>query len=160
MALLSPPPEAATPADGLGHTERAFWRAWLQATQSLTDRLDRELNDDFGITIADYEAMAHLAADPDGRLRMSELADLALVSRSRLTYRINRLEESGLVRREPCESDKRGYFAVLTERGAAVLAQAQPVHVAGVRAGLLDQVPAEVADTLLAVLDRIAAASR
>jgi DNA-binding MarR family transcriptional regulator len=140
--------------------EQRSWRNFLEAQQRLTARLDRELRDAHDLGLDDYEVLVFLSESDDGRLRMSELADELLHSRSRLTYRVDRLVRSGLVRREQCPEDKRGTFAVLTETGAALLAEAAPTHVEGVRSHLLDAMsPAEFRQ-LGDVMERIAAKLR
>ena len=140
--------------------EQRSWRSFLEAQQRLTDRLDRELRAAHDIGLDDYEVLVFLSESTDGRLRMSELADQLLHSRSRLTYRIDRLVRAGLVRREQCPDDKRGTFAVLTDAGRALLAEAAPVHVEGVRAHLVDTMtPAEFRQ-LGEIMERIAAKLR
>jgi DNA-binding MarR family transcriptional regulator len=116
----------------------AAWREFLTAATTVTDALDRELQAAFGRSLAEYEILVHLSEAPDRRRRMTELADLALLSRSRLTRTIDRLVNADLVVREPCDDDRRGIWAVLTDEGFSVLEAMAPVHVAGVRAHLLD----------------------
>jgi DNA-binding MarR family transcriptional regulator len=113
--------------------EQRVWRAFLDATQGLFEALDRQLQRDAGLTLGDYEILVRLSEAEGARLRMSELADRARYSRSRVSHAIGRLERAGLIRRDPCETDGRGTFAVLTDDGRAVLAAAAPGHVAAVR---------------------------
>ena len=113
-------------------------RAFLAATTLLSDRLSRELQASFGLSLADYEILVRLSEAPERRLRMSHLADSTLASRSRLSHQIDRMEKAGLVVREPCEDDRRGANAVLTEKGWDLLVQAAPRHVDGVREHLVD----------------------
>jgi len=120
--------------------EQQAWRDVLGGTVRLVDQLDHDLRHHHGISLADYEILVHLSEADDRRLRMAELADAALLTRSRLTHRIDRLSAAGLVGRAPCPTDKRGSFAVLTDTGFARLEEAVPTHVAGVRAYLVDQV--------------------
>src|SRR3954454_1328326 len=140
--------------------EQKAWRAWLYSSLLLQDRLDRELTHTTGISHAYYEILVQLSETPGRALRMSELADRSLSSRSRLSHAVSRLEERGWVRRQVCESDGRGLLAVLTDEGFAALEAAAPVHVEGVRTHLFDQLsPAQVAamrdigETLLRHLD-------
>jgi DNA-binding MarR family transcriptional regulator len=140
--------------------EQKAWRAWLYSAQLLMDRLDRELNHQTGISHAYYEILVALSETPGRMMRMSELADRCLSSRSRLSHAISRLEERGWVRRQVCPDDGRGQLAVLTDDGFTALEAAAPVHVEGVRAHLFDQLgPEQVAalreigETLLAHLD-------
>ena len=113
--------------------EQRHWRAWLAASLLLNDRLSRDLQEQHGLTIADYEILVHLSEAPDRRLRMSELAEAALSSRSRLSHQIDRMARAGLVDRESCADDRRGAFAVLTQHGWDVLVAAAPDHVESVR---------------------------
>ena len=119
--------------------EQRAWRAWLYSTQLLSDRLDRELTHATGISHAYYEILVALSETEGRSLRMSELADRCLSSRSRLSHAVSRLEERGWVRRQVCAEDGRGQLAVLTDEGFAALESAAPVHVASVRAHLFDQ---------------------
>ena len=140
--------------------EQRSWRSFLEAQQRLTNQLDRELRDAHEIGVDDYEVLVFLSESEDGRLRMSELADQLLHSRSRLTYRIDRLVRAGLVRREQCPDDKRGTFAVLTESGRTQLAEAAPTHVEGVRSHLLDAMSTEEFEHLGDMMERVAAKLR
>jgi DNA-binding MarR family transcriptional regulator len=140
--------------------EQKAWRAWLYSAQLLMDRLDRELTHQTGISHAYYEILVALSETPGRRMRMSELADRCLSSRSRLSHAVSRLQERGWVRRQTCEEDARGQLAVLTDEGFAALAAAAPVHVEGVRQHLFDQLSPEqvaamrdVGETLLRHLD-------
>jgi len=118
--------------------EQRSWRAWLAASKLLNDRLSRDLHQTHDLTLADYEILVNLSEAPDRRLRMSDLADATLSSRSRLSHQIDRMQRAGLVERESCADDRRGSFAVLSEHGWDVLVRAAPDHVASVRAHLLD----------------------
>ncbi|MGY1640137.1 MarR family winged helix-turn-helix transcriptional regulator [Geodermatophilus sp. SYSU D00703] len=160
----------SAPRDGAGRQageprwldadEQRAWRAWLYSSLLLQDRLDRELTRETGISHAYYEILVALSEAEDRRLRMSELADRCLSSRSRLSHAVARLEERGWVRRQVCAEDGRGQLAVLTDEGFAALEAAARVHVAGVRAHLFDQLTPEqvehmrdLGETLLRHLD-------
>jgi DNA-binding MarR family transcriptional regulator len=116
----------------LDEREMEAWQAFLRASIRLMERLDAEL-ESHGISLADYEILVHLSAEPAGELRMTELAARTLVSRSGLTRRLDRLVEAGLVERRSCATDRRGVFAVLTDAGRQRLDAAAPTHVEGVR---------------------------
>jgi len=122
----------------LSPEQQQHWRAYIAASTLLQDRLSRELQAAHGITMADYEILVRLSEAPDRRLRMSQLAEHTLASRSRLSHQVDRLEKAGFVRREACESDRRGANAVLTDHGWDTLVAAAPTHVGGVRAHLVD----------------------
>ena len=117
--------------------EQVAWRAIVEFCGRVVDGTDTDVAP-FGLTGADYEVLVHLSEARQG-LRMSELADRVLVSRSRLTYRVDRLEGRGLVVRDHCETDRRGFIARLTEGGAQLLDEVAPHHVRGVRDRLVDR---------------------
>jgi DNA-binding MarR family transcriptional regulator len=119
--------------------EQRAWRAYMYSWMLLGDRLDRELTREAGISHAYYEILVQLSETEGRALRMSELADRCLSSRSRLSHAVSRLEERGWVRRQVCPEDGRGQLAVLTDEGFAALQEAAPVHVESVRANLFDQ---------------------
>jgi len=114
------------------------WRAYIAATTLLHEQLSRELQDAHGISMADYEILVRLSEAPERTRRMSQLADCTLASRSRLSHQIDRLERAGLVRRVACDEDRRGQNAILTDEGFALLVDAAPTHVTGVRTHLVD----------------------
>lgn len=122
----------------LNDDEQIAWRAWIAASLLLPDRLSRDLQEQSGISLADYEILVYLSESPGRRLRMSELAERTLSSRSRLSHQVDRLSAEGFVAREPCSEDRRGYFAVLTPQGWDFLVATAPVHVASVREHLVD----------------------
>jgi DNA-binding MarR family transcriptional regulator len=160
MTSKLPAPRAAEQTRWLDAEEQKAWRAWLYSSMLLHDRLDRELTHETGLSHAYYEILVQLSEAPGRALRMSELADRSLSSRSRLSHAVARLEERGWVRRQVCESDGRGQLAVLTDDGFAALEAAAPIHVEGVRAHLFDQLnPEQVAalrdigETLIRHLD-------
>ena len=118
--------------------EQIAWRSLLEGWSRLQHRLDRELKAEHDITLEDYEILVFLADAPDLRLRMSELAECLRLSRSRLTYRVDRLEGASLVHRVRCPQDGRSIWAVLTDAGHALLDAAAPGHVTAVRELLVD----------------------
>jgi DNA-binding MarR family transcriptional regulator len=123
----------------LNEDEQQSWRAWLSASLLLNDRLTREMQAQHGLTMADYEILVRLSEVPDRRMRMSDLAQVTLSSRSRLSHQIDRMEKAELVERQHCSDDRRGAFAVLTDQGWTTLVAAAPDHVASVREHLVDQ---------------------
>jgi DNA-binding MarR family transcriptional regulator len=143
--MTTPEPDgvAAGEPRWLDADEQKAWRAWLYSTQLLAERLDRELQHDTGISHAYYEILVQLSETPGRMLRMSDLAERCLSSRSRLSHAVSRLEERGWIRRQVCEEDGRGQLAVLTDEGFAALEAAAPVHVESVRQHLFDQLSDE-----------------
>ena len=122
----------------LSHDEQALWRAWLTAIALVPERLGRELQDEWGINLSDYDILVRLSETDGHALRMSELASKTLVSRSRLTHQVDRLERAGLVERRVCEQDGRGLIARMTDQGWELLQKAAHSHVRSVREHLVD----------------------
>lgn len=123
----------------LDDDEMAAWRAFINGSQRLVATLNRELLERHDLSIDDYRILVLLSESPTSALRMSELADGIVASRSRLTHQVRRLEGHGLVERRECPSDGRGVLAALTDDGRARLAKVAPDHVTGVRRHLIDQ---------------------
>jgi DNA-binding MarR family transcriptional regulator len=111
----------------------------LRAHAELTKELDAELAREHNLPLSSYEVLLYLADAPDGRMRMAELADSVLLSRSGLTRLVDRLEREGLLKRERCESDARGYFAEITPKGRRLFDAARRTHLDGVRALFLSR---------------------
>ena len=124
---------ATRPAHLLDDAELAAWRGLLRSHARLTRELDVELVSSHGLPLTSYEVLLFLADSPEGRLRMSELADSVLLSRSGLTRLVDRLERQDLLRRESCPSDRRGSYAAITQRGRALFDRARVTHLDGVR---------------------------
>ncbi|HZC71181.1 MAG TPA: MarR family transcriptional regulator [Jatrophihabitans sp.] len=119
--------------------------------------LERELTAETGMPLSWYDVLLQLAEAPAHRLRMAELADRVLLSRSGLTRLIDRLQAEDLVRREPSPDDARGTFTVLTEEGMRRLRRAAPVHLTGIRAHWLVHFSDDELRTLGALLGRVVA---
>lgn len=122
----------------LDEQQQQHWRAWIAANALLTDAFSRDLQEAHGLTLADYEILVRLSESADRRMRMSDLAEATLSSRSRLSHQIDRMERAGFVERMPCTDDKRGFFAVLTDAGWNKLVAAAPIHVGSVRERIVD----------------------
>ena len=118
---------------GLTSTELTAWRSFLRAHATVVRALESELMAEHDLPLASYDVLVQLSEAPDRRLRMTELADRVLLSRSGLTRLADRLEREGLLRREACPSDARGTLAVLTEAGFERLQAAWPTHLRGVQ---------------------------
>ncbi|MFI1168661.1 MarR family winged helix-turn-helix transcriptional regulator [Streptomyces sp. NPDC020801] len=153
------------PASGSGPTgahrwltaeEQLVWRSFRHATTLLEDHLDRQLQRDAGMPHIYYGLLVQLAEAPRRRLRMTELAMDAKITRSRLSHAVARLEKNGWVRREDCPSDKRGQFAVLTDEGREVLRRTAPGHVAAVRQALFDRLTPEQQKSLGEIMQIVA----
>ncbi|RNG27430.1 MarR family winged helix-turn-helix transcriptional regulator [Streptomyces botrytidirepellens] len=121
----------------LSDEEQRAWRTHLDVSRLLTYQLERDLQP-FGLTMNDYEILVNLSESEEHRMRMSDLASATLQSKSRLSHQITRMENAGLVRRENCESDRRGLYAVLTEHGWDTMRKVAPHHVESVRKHFID----------------------
>ena len=117
----------------LSPVELGAWRGLLRVHTALVRELDAELDAVHGLPLTSYDVLIYLQSAPGKRLRMAELADSVLLSRSGVTRLVDRLERDGLIVRDTCTSDGRGCFAVLTDAGEEVLARARPTHLDGVR---------------------------
>jgi len=124
----------------LTEDEQRAWRIHLDVSRLLMYQLERDLQP-FGLTNNDYEILVNLSEAEDRRMRMSDLAKSTLQSKSRLSHQITRMEAAGYVRRENCEEDRRGLFAVLTEHGWETMRHVAPRHVASVREHFIDLIP-------------------
>ena len=117
--------ENATAPQWLNAAEMKAWRRYIITSRRLLEALDTDL-DGHDLSMSDYEILAQLSDAPDRKMRMSELADIALLSRSRLSHRMKVMEKAGWVKREACPSDKRGYFAVMSAKGWKLTVAAAP----------------------------------
>jgi DNA-binding MarR family transcriptional regulator len=132
-SALSEPLDRAEPvAPGPRDPRLDAWRTFVQAHARLFRRLDDELRTAHGLSLAEYDALVQLAAAVDRRLRMSQLADQVLLSKSGITRMVDRLVAAGLVERIQCSHDARGAEAVLTESGLDRLRTAARTHIEGV----------------------------
>jgi DNA-binding MarR family transcriptional regulator len=129
---------AKAPEAELSRRELAAWSGLLRTHARVLAQLDAELAAAHGLAVPEYEVLLVLSKNGDNLLRMSELADAALLTRSGMTRLVDRLERQGLVRRERCAADGRGTYAVITPEGAERFAEARPTHIAGVRRLFLD----------------------
>ena len=111
----------------------------LRAHAELTRALDAQLAREHKLPLSSYEVLLFLADASEGRMRMSDLAESVLLSRSGLTRLVDRLEREGLLKRERCESDARGLFAEITPAGRELFDAARRTHLDGVRALFLDR---------------------
>ena len=121
----------------LSEVELAAWRGVLRVHAAVVKELDAELEARHRVPLTSYEVLKGLRKAPGGRLRMAELAEHVLLSRSGMTRLIDRLEREGYVTRSTCDKDGRGCYAVLTEEGALLVDRARATHIAVVRARFL-----------------------
>jgi DNA-binding MarR family transcriptional regulator len=144
----------ATTPRWLSPSEMKAWRRYIIASRRLLEALDFDLGH-HELSMADYEVLAQLSDAPDRKMRMSELAEMAMLSRSRLSHRIKVMEKAGWVKREPCPIDKRGYFAVMTAKGWKAIVAAAPDHVESVRSRFIDHLTKEDQRVLSEIFERI-----
>jgi DNA-binding MarR family transcriptional regulator len=138
----------------LNPREMKAWRSYIIASRRLLEALESDL-DGHDLSMPDYEVLAQLSDAPDRRMRMSELAEIAMLSKSRLSHRMKVMEKSGWVRREVCPEDKRGSFAVMTEKGWRAIVKAAPDHVASVRNRFVDNLTLKEQEELAKIFDRV-----
>ncbi len=121
----------------LDEVELSALRGLVRVHATLVKELDAELEARHGLPLTSYEVLRSLRKSPHGKLRMAELAEHALLSRSGMTRLIDRLEREGMVGRSTCDKDGRGCYAVLTDQGRDMVDQARCTHIAVVRNGFL-----------------------
>ena len=131
------------------------WRSFLVAHAQIRRQLERELQAEQSLGLGEYEVLLLLARADDRQLRMSELADRLVLSRSGVTRLVDRLEADGLVKRASCDTDRRGSWATLTGSGYERLRQAAPTHLRGIGEHFLDRIPPAELDALQRTLDRV-----
>ena len=145
----------------LSEEEQRAWRGLLRMTSQLNARMNRQLLQEYGISLTDYEVLVVLSEAPQGRLRVFEVADALAWEQSRVSHQLARMQRRGLIAREDCASDARGAFAVLTESGRAAIERAAPAHVETVRQLVFDGLShaqlIALTDITTTVLDRLAA---
>jgi len=135
----------------LSDTEQACWRAFIESSWALHNRLEDDMRAATGLSMSDYHVMVVLSEAPGRRIRMGELAGRLVFSPSRVTYQINSMVKRGLVRKQSCADDGRGQEAVLTDAGLAALVTAAPQHLTTVRESFID----DLEDDELAVIARV-----
>jgi DNA-binding MarR family transcriptional regulator len=129
-------------SEPLSDIELAAWRGMLQVHARVTGVLDAQMRAEHGLSLSAYEVLLYLAEAPDRRLRMAEIADRVLLSRSGCTRLVDRLAKLGYVTRSAAETDGRGAFAALTEAGLEAFRAAQRTHREGVRATFFEHLSA------------------
>jgi DNA-binding MarR family transcriptional regulator len=137
--------------------EQHLWRGWLKLNAELASTLQRELQQDVGLSMPDFEVLVHLTDNPEGRLRVTELAGLLQWERSRVSHHVKRMEHRGLVERAECSEDGRGAFVVITPQGRTAIEEAVPGHVNAVRRLMFDVLSEEEKAALAAVIDKLLA---
>src|SRR5215204_6570742 len=135
--------------------QERLWRRWLKLNAQLAATLHKELHDDAGLSMPDFEVLVHLTDNPEGRIRVTDLARLLQWERSRVSHHVKRMEGRGLVARVECSEDGRGAFVVITPQGRAAIEEAAPGHVKAVRRLMFDALSEEDSLALAAVIDKL-----
>jgi len=141
-------------AKWLTPAEESAWRKYIVASRRMYEALDEDLTS-HGLSLSDYEILVHLSDAKDRSLRMSELADKTILSRSRLSHRIKYMEGKGWVERQKCASDKRGTWAVMTTKGWNTIVKAAPDHVASIRNRFIDQISKADQANIAAIFEKV-----
>ena len=143
----------------LDDREQQAWRSYLAMQNRLQAHLNRRLQADSGLSLADFTVLVELTDVTDGRLRVRELAEALQWEKSRLSHHLARMERRGLIERQDCPDDARGAFVALTPEGRRAIEQAAPPHVETVRSAMFDGLDPDQVDTLAhiaeVVLNRI-----
>ena len=138
----------------------AAWRAFLNAHAAVIGAIERDLTDAGLVPLTWYDVLVALSEAADHRLRLNELARAVVLSRSGLTRLVDRLEAAGLLRREPCPTDRRGAYAVLTPEGEATLRRTWPTYARGIADYFACHLDEDEARVLTESLERVLAAAR
>ena len=135
----------------------ATWTRFLKAHSAISRRLERDLADEHGLTLSDYDVLVQLSLAPGRRLRPVELARAVLLTRSGITRLVQGLERAGLVERVDCPDDARGYLVGLTPAGVELICSARDTHLAGVAELFSDRYTEDETAQLMALLERLPA---
>ena len=137
-----------------------MWRLFLKTHSAVMKYLESRMQEQHGLQLSWLGVLRQLADAPDGRLRMGELAESVLLTRSGITRLLDRMIAAGLVVREPCPGDRRGYYAVITQLGLDTIEKVGPDHSRDAWEVFLGQVTNEEAAVLGKVFDRVLAAGK
>ena len=146
--------ERLVPSELPGGRGIGAWQSLLRAHATLMRQLETDLEQQTGLALADYDVLAQLAL-ADGQLRMTDLANRALISRSGMTRRVARLVDEGLVRRADTNTDGRGVVVAITDSGVARLAATVPAHVRGIAEYFVSRLEDEELVVLERALDKV-----
>jgi DNA-binding MarR family transcriptional regulator len=136
------------------------WRALLQAHAAVIDVLSSEMQSKSGLPLDWYEVLLYLQESPGGRLRMHQLADSMLLSRSAITRFVDKMESAELVERVSCSEDRRGLYLVMTDEGRAVFRRARRVHLRGIKEHFAQHLTAEEATVVLRAMTKVHQAAK
>lgn len=123
----------------LSDDEQRTWRTYLRMSSLLPAALNRQLQQDCGLTLPEYEVLVQLSEAPERRLRPFQICEALNWEQSRLSHQLTRMERRGLITRRECKADGRGAFIELTAAGADAIGTAAARHIATVRELIFDQ---------------------
>ncbi|MBA2364044.1 MAG: MarR family transcriptional regulator [Chloroflexia bacterium] len=146
--------------ENLAESRLAAWRAFLNAHAAVIGLIEREMTEAGQLPLSSYDVLVALSQASQKRLRMHELADRVVLSRSGLTRLVDRLEVEGLLTRERCGTDKRGAYAVLTQKGREALREAWPAYARGISEHFASILTDPEVELLTGILRRVSAAAR
>ena len=141
----------------LDEREQRAWRSLMTMQAGISEYIERQLRAHSGLSMADYQVLAHLSEAPEGGLRSFVLARWLRWEKGRLSQHLTRMQNRGLIRREPCPTDQRGAFVVITGKGRALIEKATPLHLANVRNVLIDHATPAQLDLLTELADQVRA---
>lgn len=143
----------------LNPREMKAWRSYVMAQTRLMEAMDTDLAP-HDLSLADYGVLVLLSEAEGRKLRMSELAEAAMLSKSRLSHRMKVMEKAGWVKREACKEDRRGSWAVMSEKGWKTLVKAAPDHTESIRNRFVDHLTVKDQEDLARIFDRVHAQLR
>jgi DNA-binding MarR family transcriptional regulator len=141
----------------LDESQQQAWRGYLRMQSQLSARLNRQLQGDSDLSLADFDVLVALTDQPEDRLRVSELARVLQWEKSRLSHHVGRMERRGLVLRAECADDGRGAFVALTPEGRRAIEAAAPPHVEAVRRLVFDDLTPDQVATMDAIARKVLA---
>lgn len=141
----------------LDERQQCAWRTYLAMNAQLTARINRQLQEESELSLADYDVLVQLTDRDDTRARVLELARALQWEKSRLSHHLSRMERRGLIAREECPTDARGAFVLLTPAGREAIERAAPRHVETVRALFFEQLTPAQVDTMHTIASRVLA---
>jgi len=138
----------------LNPREMKAWRSYITTVRRMFEALESDLTP-HNLSNSDYEVLVHLSEAESKRLRMSDLAEIAMLSKSRLSHRMKVMEREGWVKREACKEDRRGSWAVMTDKGWKTLVKAAPDHTESIRNRFIDHLTVKDQEDLARIFDRV-----
>ena len=142
-------------AKQLDRQQLELWVTYLGAHSAVISALEQGMDQDVGLPLSWYDVLVQLSMAPERKLRLGELAESVILTRSGITRLLDRMVAAGLVRREPAAGDRRGYFAVLTDEGHEMLTRAAPGHSQRAWDCFIQHIKPEEFPALQAVFDRV-----